>query len=319
MFRQMTMLRRLIRIAVLLTVLVIAHLGVSYWLYDLDDVLANREGKGIPDGLTGPAQVTPLRHGIFLIGASGRNVVAVIGGDGVLLVDSNEPPDLERVQAALDTLTDLPVRYIINTHPHGDHISGNAFFARDGAEVIATRLAAERIREDDAASGRSGPPPSGTVPDIVFDGSYRIRFGPHTVEIIEVPDAHSEGDAVVRFVEANVIAAGDLFINEGLPYIATDKGRSIDGYLAGMGQLIAMTDDESIIAPGHGPVGDRTRLIETRDRLAGVRDAVAFRKGLGLSQKLIILTYPAHDWPVSWQRYGVARKWFVKMIYRSLP
>jgi glyoxylase-like metal-dependent hydrolase (beta-lactamase superfamily II) len=319
MSRSATSPRKLIRIVVVLAVLVIAHLGVSYWLYDLDDVLANREGKGIPDGLTGPAHVTPLRDGIFLIGASGKNLVAVIGADGVLLVDSNEPPELERVQAALDTLTDLPVRYIINTHPHGDHIGGNAFFARDGAQVIATRSAAARIREDDAVSGRNGPPPSGTVPDTVFDGSYRMTFGPHTVEITEIPDAHSEGDAVVRFVEANVIAAGDLFINEGLPYIATDMGRSIDGYLAGMGQLIAMADDETFIAPGHGPAGDRARLVETRERLAGVREAVAFRRGLSLSQKLITLTYPAHDWPVSWQRYGVARKWFVKAVYRSLP
>lgn len=319
MSRAKTSPRRLIRAAAVLAVLLLAHLGVSYWLYDLDDVLANREGAGIPDGPTGPAFVTPLRDGIFLIGASGKNVVAVIGEEGVLLVDTNEPPELERVQAALDTLTDLPVRYIINTHPHGDHVGGNAYFARGVADVIATRSAAGRVREDFAATGESGPPPHGTVPNIVFDGSYSMTFGPYTIEIVEVPDSHSEGDAIVRFVEANVIAAGDLFINEGLPYISTSSGRSIDGYLAGMGAVMAMADDETIIAPGHGPAGDRARLVETHDRLAGVRDAVAFRKRLGLPEKLIILTYPAHDWPVSWQRYGVARKWFVKAVYRSLP
>lgn len=317
--RPKTLRRRLIGAGAVVAVLAIAHVGLSYWLYELDDVLANRSLAGVPDGLTQPAHVTALRDGILLIRAPGKNVVVVIGDDGVLLVDTGEAPVLERIEAAIDTLTDLPVRYIVNTHPHGDHVGGNAFFARDGAEVIATRAAAEVIRQSDAVAGQAGAPPWGTMPNIVFDDTYRLTFGSHTVEIVEIPDAHSEGDAVIRFVEANVIATGNLFINEGLPFISTNAGRSIDGYLAAMQEVIGMADDQCLITPGHGPVGDKARLVETHDRLTAVRDAVAFRKGVGLSQQRIILTYPAHAWPISWQRYGVARKWFVKMVYRTLP
>lgn len=310
--------RRLAFTGIVVVVLAVAHLGLSYWLYDLDDILANRALAGVPDGPTGPAHVTPLRDGIFLIGVAGTNVVAAIGEEGMLLVDTAEATDTERVEAAIDELTDLPVRYIINTHPHADHIEGNVHFAQDGADVIATRAAADNILHEYSASGDANTLPHGAVPNVTFEGFYKFRFAGHTIEIVEVPDSHSDGDAVVHFVEANVVVAGDLFINEGLPYISLGRGRTIDGYLEGMLQVIAVVDNQSMITPGHGPVGDTARLVETRDRLAAVRDAVAFRKGLGLPLRLTFLTYPAHDWPVRWQRYGVARKWFVKAVYRSL-
>ncbi|MCC0063359.1 MAG: MBL fold metallo-hydrolase [Defluviimonas sp.] len=298
-------------------ILLAGYLAFVLRLYDPEDVLANpRPADWVADP-EADAVVQHVRKEVSVVYTRDTTNLVAVSADGSLMVDTAEPPYLETLEAGLREVTGLPVRVIINTHPHGDHVGGNLHFGRDGARIIASRASADQLLADLKEDGADPDYIRATLPTTTFSGSYEFTFGNETVRLTEITNAHSHGDTVVQFVNANVIAAGDLLVNEGLPFVSEDRGMTIDGYLAGMETLIAMCDDDTIIVPGHGPVANKARLVEVHDRLRHMRNVVAFWKRHGLPPKVMFLFYPTYDWPLGWNKYGVTQKYFAKMVYRT--
>ncbi|MCB2134560.1 MAG: MBL fold metallo-hydrolase [Rhodobacteraceae bacterium] len=282
--------------------------GFIVWLYGSDDV---DMARATTDAFRAEpaAEVHRLRGNVYLLTGGGMNVVAHVGPQGVTLVDTATDWAAPKMDAALRTITHLPVRTIINTHAHTDHRGGNGYFAAPGAMILAHRETDARMRAGDTTEA--------DLPTRVFDETAELTSGDETIRITHIPDAHTQGDLVVYFVAADVLVAGDILINEGFPYIAEPTGATVDGYLRAQSDLIAMTGPDTIVIPGHGPAADRARLEDVHARLARIAGTVAYWRDKGLPARLILATYPTRGWPLSWQGIGMSHKFFVQIAYRS--
>ena len=290
-----------------------SYAGFIYWLYIGS---AGRFGLERSQGEEDMAvvRINHLRGNLYMIAGAGSNVTALVGHDGVLIVDSGEPWAGPAVQAVLAQVTDRPVRYVINTHSHGDHRGGNGFFRKRGAEIVAHEQTYRNMLNDGYATAAPDD-----MPTITFRDRHLIAYGGEVVTLTHIPNAHTNSDIVAYFPQTDIISAGDLFTNEGLPFVSEGAGATIDGYLRGQRDVIAMMGNDTIVVPGHGPGTAKKRYIETNERLTRVRDTVAFWKSLGVSQRMILATYPTWAWPLEWRDYGPTPKYFARMTWRTVP
>ncbi|RJF92879.1 MBL fold metallo-hydrolase [Sphingomonas cavernae] len=210
-----------------------------------------------------PPVFEAMRAGAHVLVGDVGNVLASAGPDGVLLVDDQYPNTANAIQAAAKALSPAPVRYVINTHWHVDHSGGNAYFGRAGASLVAhenvrARMATEQVLK--AYNARIPPAPPVALPSITFDAALTLRINGETVDVIHIPHAHTDGDAVVFFRNANAVHMGDIFFNGMFPFIDTGSGGSVQGVIAAVDKVLAMTDAETQIVPAHGPIADRSVL-----------------------------------------------------------
>lgn len=284
-----------------------------WYIYDYDSGLAKRaRDAAYKAAMT--VKITPLRGGLFMLQGDGGNVTALSGDDGVLIVDSDLDWMAEKIDAALKTLTDKPVRYVINTHFHDDHRGGNGHFHRLGAEIIAHRKTLENMKADtDAPAGPDD------LPTITFQDEYHLSFGGEDILVRYVPNAHTDSDVFAYFPVANVLAAGDAFSFGCFPYISTGTHGTIDGHLAGQEQLLALVDDETLIVPGHGDLADRKGLAETSWRLGEIRDYVSLLKSMGISVWMSRAFYPTCAWRADWRQEHISDRFFLSLVYKTVP
>lgn len=265
-----------------------------------------------------PVTVERLAPGIAFLHARGGNVMAFYGPDGKLLVDDEFTASAAALAAAVDALGPGPIRYVINTHWHGDHTGANALLAARGAITIAHHSARLRMSSDQMIRGRTIPPePEAMRPLLTYSGDLILHFNGETIRILHPQNAHTDGDSIVHFPHANVLAMGDIFFNRFLPFIDVRAGGSIDGLIFAVNNALAMTDDHTIIIPGHGAVGHRADLIAYRDMLVTLRTGVAAAVAQGRTLDQIKAARLA-------DRYVTGLGWItpdelVEAIYTSLP
>lgn len=264
-------------------------------------------------------KVEQVAPGVAVLFGAGGNIGLSYGEDGNILIDDQFAPLTDKIAAAVATLDPDPVRFVINTHWHGDHTGGNENFAERGAVVVAhdnvrRRMSTEQLR----GVGRDPTPPSprGALPVVTFDDGVTFHLNGDTIRVVHVAHAHTDGDALVYWTDANVLHMGDTFFNGMLPFIDLASGGSIDGAIAAADTALALTDAESVIIAGHGPVATRADLVRYRDMLAGLRAAVAERIASGRSLDAIKAERLADD-------YGTADDFippdrFIETVYESL-
>ena len=262
-------------------------------------------------------KTTTLGGGVSALAGAGGNIGVFVSPDGVLLIDDQFAPLTPKVKAAVAGLTDKPVRLVINTHWHGDHVGGNANLAKDGAVIVAQANVRKRMSEGQVSKlmARTTPPAAHeALPVITFDRDVAFHLGEETIRAYHVDHAHTDGDVIVRFEKANVIHMGDTFFNGRYPIIDIDSGGSVDGVIAAVDKVMPWIAGDTKLIPGHGPIADKQALVEYRTMVADVRDAVRalVKKKKTLAQ--VQAEKPTAKYDAKW---GQPER-FVEMVYLSL-
>ncbi len=298
-------------------------------------------------GTAGATGASPLRTmhvqgSIHIVGGAGSNIAVQVGNLGPIVVDTGAAQNVERVIASLKQLTPRPVRYIINTHSHPDHVGGNErvgalgvpLSGRGVAQVGAGNAAprAEIISHEEtlnrmsAPTGSQAPYPVAAWPTATFSGETKEFFyNGEGIQIVHVPSAHTDGDSLVFFRRSDVIATGDVFSTVSFPVIDVQRGGNISGVLDGLNQLLALviagekTEGGTMLVPGHGRISDEADLVEYRDMVTIIRDRIQdmVRRGLTLAQ--VKAANPTMEYD---GLYGNAPGWtkdqFVEAVYNNL-
>ena len=238
---------------------------------------------------------TQLRQNLYMLRAYGTslinaNTVALIGEEGVLLVDPGHPEILSKERAALPELRDSRVRFVIDSHAHPDHACANGTLFEEGAIVVGHRGIRNYFRE--AGEGGLIPRRPGDTPQVSYDHQMTLGFDGEQVRLIHPGRAHTDADTITVFQRANVISAGDLLVTHTFPYL---KGGSIDGYIAAQELILRLSNDKTLIVPGHGPLARRADVERSVLRMREVRRRIASLIAEGLSKEQVVARHPLVD------------------------
>jgi glyoxylase-like metal-dependent hydrolase (beta-lactamase superfamily II) len=274
-----------------------------------------------PDWSKVEVKVVPVAGGVSMLVGQGGNIGVTSGKDGIFLVDDQFEPLLPKIRAAVKTLGDGPIRFVVNTHFHGDHTGSNAKLHEAGAVIIAQenvrrRLGMERIDRD--TKERTPPKPPEAWPLVTYADGVNLYLNGDELEVTHVARAHTDGDSVIRFKKANVIHMGDTFFNGFYPFIDVDSGGSVDGMIAAADKALSMADDKTKIIPGHGPLGSKADLQTYRSVLAGIRDRVKGLVAQGKTLDQVVAAKPTAQWDATWGKGFMKPDVFVSFVYRSL-
>jgi glyoxylase-like metal-dependent hydrolase (beta-lactamase superfamily II) len=243
-------------------------------------------------------KATPVQGNVYVLIGSGGNTTVQIGPDGVLVVDTMFAPLAPKILAAIRTLSDKPLRYILNTHVHVDHAGANEPLLR--LSPGATILAHENVQKvmSRTPSGTPGNPqdrfiqPKGAWPTETYQDQKSFKFNGETIELYHQPSAHSDGDTIVYFRGSNVISGGDIFAISRFSSYDTDGGGTLEGMLAGLNRMVTMSTPDTRLVPGHGPVATRAQLVAYRDMSVDIRNQVQALVGKGMTLEQVKAARP---------------------------
>jgi cyclase len=246
-----------------------------------------------------PVNVTTTKLGgnVYAVDGQGGRATALVGSDGVFLVDTQFPQVSEKIVAALKQISDGRVRMVVNTHVHGDHTGGNENFAKLGAVIMARpNLRARLLKPAPGANGQPGvPAPAVALPVLTYDSPMTLQLNGEEVRIVPLPPAHTDGDTAVKFVNADVLATGDVFRSVGYPNIDRANGGTLKGLLESMNTFIELAGPNTKVVPGHGEITNRAGLIAHRDMITTVRDRVSTQMREGKAVEQIVAAKPTAD------------------------
>ena len=267
-------------------------------------------------------KVTKVAGSVYMLEGAGGNIGASVGDDGIVIVDDQYAPLAEKIQAALKVITDKPVRFIINTHYHGDHTGGNAYFQKQ-APIIAHDNVRKRL-ESGGSAGNGGsihmdakPAAKEALPIITFDHDVTVHLNGEDIRALFFPAGHTDGDSIIFFPKSNVVHMGDDFVTYGFPFIDVESGGSINGMIDGVEKVIAQVPSDVKIIPGHGLVSTlddvRAYLTMLKETRTVVEKALKEGKTLDQMKQGKLLT--------PWKKYSgdfVNEDAFLETLYNSL-
>ena len=266
-------------------------------------------------------RTTKLGESTYMMEGAGGNLGLSIGEDAVFLIDDQFAPLTERIQAAISKLTAKPVRFVLNTHWHGDHTGGNENFGKSGAIVVAhenvrSRMSTEQFIELMKMTEKASP--KGALPIVTFASSVTFHLNGDEIRVFHVPKAHTDGDAIVHFVKSDVVHMGDVYFNGMYPFIDTSSGGSIRGVISACDRALAIVGDATKVIPGHGPLSNKAELKAYRDMLAGVAERIGKLVAEGRKAEDIVAANPTAEFDGKWGAGFIKPPRFVQMVVMDL-
>ena len=268
-------------------------------------------------------KTTDLGHKTWEMEGNGGNMTLIVGDDAAILVDTEFAPLHDKIKAAIAQVTDKPVKYVINTHLHGDHTGGNQGFWLEGATLVGNKALAEDMLAGttNALSGAKTPPaPHSSVPTITYADSMKLSIKGRTVQLTHMPNSHTRGDTAVWIPDANVLDTGDI-VSTGMRFPNIDVGDKggINGIIKSVDAYLKRVNDKTWIVPGHGALMHKPDLIAYRKLLVDARDAVLKLKKAGMTEDQAVAAKPlAGDIQARAGANDMGADTFVRLIYKSI-
>jgi glyoxylase-like metal-dependent hydrolase (beta-lactamase superfamily II) len=269
-------------------------------------------------------KTTDLGHGVYLLGWKGGDSLILVGGDGVLLVDTSVAQMGDKIKAAIARVSDKPIRLVINTHAHADHFGANELIARGGALIIGHEELRERMEKGQylAAFKQTIPPsPAAALPAITYADTMTIHFDGETVQLFHTPRAHTDNDTVVYFKRANVIHASGTFGGDrSYPFFDMSSGGSLAGLIEAEEKMLSLSDDKTRIIADEGDPGSTEGLKASRDMLVTIRARVQKLIDDGKSEDQVVSDKPTKDLDARWVQQGtpLTGDFFTRLAYQSV-
>jgi len=266
-------------------------------------------------------ETLPLADGLHMLVGQGGNMVVSTGSDGPALVDDQFAPLAPKIEAAVRVLQDRPVRFVINTHWHGDHTGGNEPFGKGGALIVAHENVRRRMSTPQfiAAFQREVPPaPAGALPVVTFDDGVTLHWNGEEIAVEHVDPAHTDGDALVWFRKAGVVHTGDTYVSGAFPFVDVSSGGSLAGILSSAEHVLKEAGPATKIVPGHGALSNVAELSAWREMLVVVRDRVNTALAAGKSLEAYQAERPLADLEDRYARGFLTAERFLAIIWSDL-
>jgi glyoxylase-like metal-dependent hydrolase (beta-lactamase superfamily II) len=262
-------------------------------------------------------KVIKVAGNVYMLQGAGGNIGVSVGADGILIVDDQFAPLADKIRAALKTLGDGKLRFVLNTHWHGDHTGGNASFSTE-APIIAHTNVRKRLETDQKIFGETvKASPKEALPVVTFDESLSVYFNGEEIRVIHYPHGHTDGDSVIFFTESNVVHMGDDFFAGRFPFVDLDSGGSVEGAMTNVGDILKKLPADVKIIPGHGPLSTLDDLKLYHRMLTETIGLVRQRMTAGKTLAQI----KAEGLPEEWKAWGtgfIKTDAWIETIYRSL-
>ncbi|NNK27540.1 MAG: MBL fold metallo-hydrolase, partial [Flavobacteriaceae bacterium] len=263
-------------------------------------------------------EINKLTDNVYMLVGQGGNIGLSVGEDGVFIIDDQYPHMSPKIIDAIRTLSNKPIKFLANTHHHGDHSGGNANFQKEGAIILAHDNVRNRLKE---ATNRDGSKnPEEALPIITFNDKMSLYINGEQVLIRHIDNSHTDGDAILYFTESNVMHTGDTYFNGMYPYIDLSSGGSVEGYIEAVKSSLMLIDDETKIIPGHGSVSNKKEYKAFLAMMEGLREIIQAEISKGKTEEQVVndanLTQVYDDQGYSWRFINSER--IRKIYYNSL-
>ena len=262
-------------------------------------------------------KATKVAGNVYMLQGAGGNIGVSVGDDGLLIVDDQFAPLADKIKAALKGLADKKLRFILNTHWHGDHTGGNVVFGPE-ATIIAHDNVRKRLSTDQKVLGNATPAsPKEALPVITFDQSLTVHFNGEDIRAIHFPKGHTDGDSVIFFSSSNVVHLGDDFFAGRFPFVDLDSGGSVEGLIKNIGELIGKIPADAKLIPGHGPISTLDDLKSYHRMLQQTTEIVRQKIAAGKTLDQM----KSEGLPDEWKPWGegfIKTDRWIETIYRSV-
>ena len=276
--------------------------------------------QGAPDFSKVEIKANKVTDKFYTLDGQGGTIGVLIGPDGVFMVDTQFAPLSEKIAAAIKRLTPQPIKFIVNTHVHGDHTGGDENFGKMGATIISRPELRNRLAHPNPNANGTPATPTADIglPKMTYTGSLTLRMNGEEIDLIAVPRAHTDGDTMVIFPGLDVIMTGDFFRSVQWPNVDRANGGSLQGLIDGLGAVIGRAGPNTKIIPGHGATVDRSAVMAQRDMALTVRDRVAKLIAQGMTEDQAVAAKPTADLDPKVQEVAMTNERFVRQVYQEL-
>ena len=266
-------------------------------------------------------QTVPVSDGIYMLMGEGGNIGVSIGEDGTFAIDDQYEQMSAKITAAIKALSGESPKFLFNTHWHGDHAGGNEHFGKQGAIIVAHENVRESLKVEKSIklfNMHKPPSPKEALPVVTFQREMSLHLNGDDIRMVHVANAHTDGDAIVHFTQANVIHAGDTFFNGFYPFIDVDSGGGIAGMIVACDTVLALANDKTKIMPGHGPLASKADLVAFRDMLVVAEKNIQALIAAGKSEADVIAAKPLAELDKEWGDGFIPTDMWVKIVYSGM-